>query len=231
MVDSEIMAYALRVMEEEDIPQVQVIDRDAFPTTWPPPAFKRELRNNNLAHYLVAWDTENTHEEWTARTGIAAAAASGGSDTAKSRVAGAVRRLFGRDDGDGLEPTEELLVGYLGLWTVLDEGHIVSVGVRSSHRGLGIGELLLIGSIEQSLLFSCTRLTLEVRVSNEVAQNLYRKYDLRITGRRKRYYTDDGEDAFIMTVEGIDTPQYRELLTEVRTRHSEQRGVSTRNYD
>lgn len=231
MVDTEVMAYALRAMTEEDIPQVKVIDRDAFPTTWPPPAFKRELKNNNLAYYLVAWDTDRGHEEWTTETGIAAEASDGASDAPGSRMAGAVRRFLRRPEEEAFEPTEELLVGYVGIWTVLEEGHIVSVGVRNSHRGLGIGELLFIGSIEQCLLLSCTRMTLEVRVSNEVAQNLYKKYDFRITGRRKGYYTDDGEDAFIMSVEGIDTPPYRELLTELRSKHSERWGVSVRQYD
>ena len=231
MVKSEVMAFSLRSMAEEDIPQVKTIDRDAFPTVWPSPAFRRELRKNNLAHYLVAWDTEATHEEWTERTGIAAAADERGSVTAGSRVAGAVRRLLRQSEEEAPEPTEELIVGYMGLWTVLDESHVISIGVRGSHRGLGIGELLLIGSVEQTLLLSGTRITLEVRVSNEVAQNLYRKYGLRITGRRKGYYTDDREDAFIMTAEDIDTPQYRELLTDLRTRHSERWGVSTRQYD
>ncbi len=230
MADRDAMKYALRIMTEEDVPQVKVIDRDAFPTTWPAPAFKRELKNNKLAHYLVVWDTQATHREWSARTGIAAASQED-LDPQPGRITTAVRRLLRRPGDAPLTPTPELLVGYLGLWTVLEEGHVISVGVRNSHRGLGIGELLIIGAIEQSLLLQCTRMTLEVRVSNEVAQNLYRKYDLRVIGRRKRYYTDDGEDAFIMTVEGIDTPQYRDLVNGLRTRHSERWGVSARQYD
>ena len=230
MADRDVMPYALRIMTEEDIPQVKVIDRDAFPTTWPAPAFRRELKNNKLARYLVAWDPGSTHREWSARTGIAAASEEEANQE-PGRLATAVRRFLGRSS-DGLpQPTAELLVGYLGLWTVLEEGHVISVGVRSPHRTLGIGELLFIGAIEQSLLLSCTRMTLEVRVSNEVAQNLYRKYDFRVTGRRKRYYTDDGEDAFIMSVEGIDMTNYRELLDDLRTRHSERWGVSVRQYD
>ena len=230
MAGPDAMPYALRAMTEEDIPQVRVIDRDAFPTTWPAPAFKRELKNNKLARYLVAWDTQSTHEEWSARTGTAAAAEGGGA-AQPGRLTAAVRRFLGRTAEVPPQPTAELLVGYLGLWTVLEEGHVVSVGVRSSHRGLGVGELLFIGAVEQSLLLSCTRVTLEVRVSNELAQNLYRKYGLRITGRRKRYYTDDGEDAFVMTAEGIDMPEYRGLLDGLRTRHSERWGVSARQYD
>ena len=232
MADQEQMDYAVRSMIEGDIPQVAVIDREAFPSNSPSSSLRHELKNNRLAHYLIAWDTGTGHEEWTARTGIQAADPSlVAAGSSRGKLTSAVKRFLGSRESDESEATEELIVGYLGLWTVLDEGHVVSVGVRSTHRGSGIGELLLIGSIEQSLLLGCVRMTLEVRVSNEVAQSLYRKYGFTVQGRRKGYYTDDGEDGFIMTVDSIASSAYHKELSFLRSRHSQRWGVSTRYYD
>ena len=60
------------------------------------------------------------------------------------------------------------------------------------------------------------RITLEVRVSNAVAQNLYRKYGFTVVGTRRRYYSDNNEDAYIMTTEDINTQSYRALYTRLR---------------
>ena len=93
---------------------------------------------------------------------------------------------------------EGKVVGYGGIWLIVDEGHITNIAVKSKYRGLGVGNALVEG-----LVFLCTKLdikgmTLEVRVSNEVAKNLYKKYGFVESGIRPKYYQDDNEDALIM---------------------------------
>lgn len=229
MSNDNLMEYSLRPMRQEDIAQVVQIDRDAFPENVAAPSFKRELNDNKVAHYLVAWATETTYTEWAGQNGMPVPRRE---ETPKKRgrVSTAVRRMLQMDRPRPAE-TEELLIGYLGMWVVVDEIHIVSVGVRSSYRRNGIGELLVLGALEMGMLLNCRQITLECRVSNEVAQNLYKKYGFRVVGRRKRYYSDNGEDAYVMTADAIDTPDYQSTLTNLRAAHSERWGVSVRYYD
>lgn len=90
------------------------------------------------------------------------------------------------------------IVGYGGLWLILDEGHITNIAVSSSYRGQGIGNLLVERLIEICEERGINNMTLEVRKSNLVAQSLYKKYDFIDCGIRKGYYTDTKEDAVIM---------------------------------
>jgi ribosomal-protein-alanine N-acetyltransferase len=108
------------------------------------------------------------------------------------------------------------------MWLVLDEAHITTIAMRESHRGRGLGELLLGSLIMAAGEMGSDRVTLEVRVSNAVAQNLYRKYGFREEGVRPRYYSDNGEDAYIMTADDVRSPSYTErfdrLMGELRPR-------------
>ena len=91
-----------------------------------------------------------------------------------------------------------VVIGYAGMWLILDEGHITNIAVHPEHRGIGTGNLLLEALIEMCRIESITSLTLEVRKSNLVAQNLYKKYGFLEQGIRKGYYGDNKEDAVIM---------------------------------
>jgi ribosomal-protein-alanine N-acetyltransferase len=115
-----------------------------------------------------------------------------------------------------LRPPSPPIVGYGGFWLVADEAHISTIAIALQWRGRGIGELLLAAMIEQAIEMKAGMVTLEVRVSNHVAQNLYRKYDLVITGTRPRYYRDNDEDAHIMTVEAVTSDKYREKLAKLQ---------------
>ncbi|KXH78532.1 ribosomal protein S18-alanine N-acetyltransferase [Sporosarcina sp. HYO08] len=96
---------------------------------------------------------------------------------------------------------QERIIGHCGMWVVLDECHITNVAVLQQWRGKGIGEALMQKAIELCKLNDVRLMTLEVRVSNEIAQNLYRKLGFQDGGIRKNYYTDDHEDALVMWVE------------------------------
>lgn len=93
--------------------------------------------------------------------------------------------------------------GYGGMWVVLDEAHITNVAVDPDHRGRGIGEAIMHGLIRTAIQLKVDAMTLEVRVSNKVAQNLYKKLGFIGVGVRKGYYTDNGEDALIMWKENL----------------------------
>ena len=90
------------------------------------------------------------------------------------------------------------IVGYVGIWFVVDEGHITNVAVHSDYRGRKIGDKLVSELVELCKKADLSAMTLEVRASNTVAQNLYRKYGFKMGGIRKEYYSDNKEDAIIM---------------------------------
>jgi len=90
------------------------------------------------------------------------------------------------------------VAGYIGIWLIIDEGHITTVAVHPAHRGRGIGGRLLIAAEAIARDRGALRVTLEVRVSNTVAHNLYRKIGYKDAGIRPGYYRDNNEDAIIM---------------------------------
>ncbi|MGN0106233.1 MAG: ribosomal protein S18-alanine N-acetyltransferase [Hominilimicola sp.] len=90
-------------------------------------------------------------------------------------------------------------IGYAGFWNVSGEGGITNVAVLPEYRRQGVGSLLISEMIKTAAKLNLELLTLEVRKSNISAQGLYKKYGFDIIGERKRYYSDNGEDAWIMT--------------------------------
>lgn len=92
------------------------------------------------------------------------------------------------------------IIGYCGMWLILDESHITNIAILPEYRGRKLGEALLHEVIEKAKKLGAHSMTLEVRVSNEIAQKLYRKFGFLNGGIRKRYYTDNYEDALVMWV-------------------------------
>lgn len=90
------------------------------------------------------------------------------------------------------------VVGYAGMWRVIDEGHINNVAVLPEQRRRNIASAIIAVMIEFSEAQGVRRFTLEVRSSNETAKALYRKFDFKEEGVRRGYYKDNGEDAVIM---------------------------------
>lgn len=89
-------------------------------------------------------------------------------------------------------------IGYAGMWTIMDEAHITNIAVRGAYRGRKLGEKLLDELMSTAAYLGMERMTLEVRVSNSIAQRLYQKKGFESAGLRKGYYSDNGEDAMIM---------------------------------
>lgn len=90
------------------------------------------------------------------------------------------------------------VVGFVGVWTIIDEGHITNMAVHPEFREKGVGSILLASLIERSKDWGCPSLTLEVRSSNNAAKALYKKFGFLEEGVRKNYYRDNDEDALIM---------------------------------
>ncbi|MDG0814453.1 ribosomal protein S18-alanine N-acetyltransferase [Cohnella rhizosphaerae] len=90
------------------------------------------------------------------------------------------------------------VLGYGGMWLIVDEAHVTNIAVREAYRGKGLGERLLRELMRTAAWLGAARMTLEVRVSNERAQRLYRKLGFGPAGLRPGYYSDNNEDALIM---------------------------------
>ena len=99
------------------------------------------------------------------------------------------------------------VVGYVGLWLLVDEAHISTIAVHPTERGRGIGEALLLAVLDLAARIGAEMATLEVRASNAAAQTLYRKHGFGVVGRRLGYYKDNQEDAVLMTY-----PELRQRL-------------------
>ena len=217
------MPYSLRPMLPDDAQAVAEIEREAFPTTWPPTPFRKEL-HNRLARYLVSYrpsDDVNAEEMERVREEPAP------TTSLLSRLLQGLWPRIGRQPIEAGGP-RQIIPGYVGMWFMADEAHITAIAVREAYRGRGIGELLLIGSVELSILRKAREVTLEVRVTNDLAQALYRKYGFETVGVRKRYYTDNNEDAYIMTTGAIQSAEYRQELDAKVREHARRWGDSER---
>ncbi|HEV1997850.1 MAG TPA: ribosomal protein S18-alanine N-acetyltransferase [Candidatus Dormibacteraeota bacterium] len=110
----------------------------------------------------------------------------------------------------------EELVGYAGLWKMHDEAHVTTVGVRKRDQGRGFGLALMLALIERAFTLHARWVTLEVRASNYGAMALYEKLGFKVIGRRRGYYTDDGEDAVVMWSDSLMAPAFQQRFTRIR---------------
>jgi [ribosomal protein S18]-alanine N-acetyltransferase len=93
---------------------------------------------------------------------------------------------------------DDKVIGFGGMWIILDEAHITNIAVHPQFRGSGIGSMLLQTLIDICRAKQCLSMTLEVRISNKAAQALYGKYGFIVEGKREQYYEDNKEDALLM---------------------------------
>jgi ribosomal-protein-alanine N-acetyltransferase len=201
------LAYIIRQMEKGDLVQVTEIDREAFPTQWPPANYRQEMKNQ-LAHYIVVIDDTRTITETGTKQ-----PKRGFSLT--SWLAPWLKSGYSRNEAPPSH-TQQYIIGFSGIWMMTDEAHITNIAVSEAYRRRGIGELLLIATIDLARELKASTMTLEVRVSNTVAQNLYTKYGFKQMGARKGYYLDNREDAIIMSTENINSDSFRAHIQQLR---------------
>ena len=190
----------IRPMTLGDIPQVMDIERESFPTMWPQTTYRKELKNK-LARYLVAYEP-TSEAPAPLREGAAPLQRHAG-------LSGLLRRLF-----RPAPATQERILGVVGLWCMMGEGHIVTIAVREAYRRQGIGELLVVAIIDAAQEAGQDGVTLEYRISNSGARKLYEKYGFKQVGVRARYYSDNQEDAVLMSTPPLRSSKFRKLLSE-----------------
>ncbi|HZS94758.1 MAG TPA: ribosomal protein S18-alanine N-acetyltransferase [Chloroflexota bacterium] len=185
------MRLVVAPMQLEDIGQVLEVDRESYSTPWPASAYRRELLHNAGARYVVLREVdENSSSEPRPEL--------------RSRPF-----PFLRWPGRAEESSDSgRVMAYAGMWMMVDEAHITTIAVREEYRGRGMGELLLVSLLDTAIAMRAHRVTLEVRVSNGIAQSLYRKFGFEQVGLRPRYYSDNNEDAYIMTTGNIQSREY-----------------------
>ncbi len=220
--------HRVRVATLEDAPDMEEVERLAFPSLFPPTRFAREIDKSNTL-YLVAT------REWTDEE-IALGPhalrengeAKGLFGTLKSIVSLPGKALYQTIGSQRNEMPPEYIAGLVGLWFVMDEAHVVIIGNRPADRRKGIGELLLIAAMEAAIGRGARVVTLEVRGSNKAARALYGKYGFRDVGVRKRYYADNNEDAVIMTTPPVQGDDYGQHLLSQIGEHEHRWGESER---
>ncbi len=206
------MPFVIEPMQPADVPKVVEIERECFSLPWPINAYKRELSDNKMARYIVvryrspgepvvALDP-HTDPRMTNRE-------KGG------RFFSIFRRIVG-DEAQAADEETPPILGYAGLWLMADEAHVTTIAVRPSHQRRGLGELALVSLIDIAILLGAATVTLEVRLSNLTAQNLYLKYGFALVGVRRRYYSDNGEDARIMTLYELRSAATEQRLARLR---------------
>ena len=196
------MPYYIDLMRAEDITDVGRVEKECFPTPWPASAYRRELRNTVGNYYIVVrWQPDVNGQ------------ASKPSEPPTGRLPFNLFSFLHRPAGSA---HPHPIVGFAGMWTMLEESHITTIGVAPAHRGRHIGELLLVSLIDEALRRDANWITLEVRVSNLKAQNLYRKYGFTQYGVRKHYYSDNGEDAYIMWSPSLRSEEFRERFRDLK---------------
>jgi len=108
-----------------------------------------------------------------------------------------------------------MVVGYCGLMITVDDGHITTLAVDPAWHRRSIGSRLMLTLAREAVARGLTGLTLEVRMGNTGAQELYRRFGFRPAGVRKNYYVETSEDALVMWADDVGTPEYRRRLDEI----------------
>lgn len=125
------------------------------------------------------------------------------------------------------ENQNQLILGFIGLWYMASEIHIINLAVHPDFRHKGIGELLLIHAIDLSVELKAILITLEVRASNLAAQELYSKYGFSERGIRHAYYLDNREDAVIMTLDDMASRDYQAVLLKLKKSYEDRWGATS----
>jgi len=200
--------FVVEPMQMADVPEVGRVERRCFSNPWPASAYRRELRNLAQNYYIVLRGSdaqtlrsrgrfiEDYAENW--------------------RGLRALGLLSLR--GKSAEESETApIAGFAGMWHLYDEAHVTTIGIDTPYRGRGLGEALLLALLDEAVRRGANVMTLEVRVSNDSAMKLYEKYGFTIQGVRPGYYSDNGEDAYLMWSPSLRDERYRALLDHHRT--------------
>ena len=183
------LPYVVEPMRLRDIKEVMEIEHDSFPSPWSARAYRRELLDNALSHYFVV------RQRQMERLGLGLLAR--------------IRHSLGVG-------ARSPVLGHAGFWLMAGEAHISTIAVQPDWRRRGVGELLLVAMLDQATELEADIATLEVRVSNGTAQNLYRKYGFRRVGLKRHYYRDRDEDALTMSTERLTSAIFQSHFQQLK---------------
>lgn len=170
-----------------DLDEIMVLERQCFADPWTRHMYLSDLTQNEMATYLTLRVANYKPQT---------------PDSSSSPwVVGA--------------QTSEI-VAYGGFWLMVDQAHIATIASHPNRRGCGLGQQLMLALLDTAIGRGATTSTLEVRASNQPAQQLYLKLGYEITGRRRHYYRD-GEDGLIMTTPPLTDPAIQARLAAART--------------
>ena len=182
---------AIRPMTRADVRTVRRLERAAYGSANPRTAFERELRNG-LASYLVAVN-----------------AAPGAARPVRRGPLAWLRRRLGAAEGPSI-------LGFAGAWYTHEQLHLVTLAVDPHVQRRGIGLALVLAVCDLAIEAELDSIALEVRASNAGALRLYERCGFRRVGHLRRYYSDNGEDAVVMLLDGLSGPEPPEALTLAR---------------
>ena len=201
--------YRIDVMTPDDVAAVSQVERRCFTNPWPASAYRRELQNPDQNFYIVLREVPDS------------AVGNGDANGHASRTL--PRRTFlplgigRRPEDEPPDPEESLIVGFAGMWNAFDEAHVTTIAVDEPYRGRGLGEWMLATLFDEAMRRGSNWLTLEVRVSNDGARTLYEKWGFSVQGTRRRYYSDNNEDALIMWSRALGDDDYLADRQRLRT--------------
>lgn len=182
------LLYRFRPMTLGDVSRVHEIDTLSFSMPWTERSYRFEITENQ---HSIAWVVE-------------AVAVDLPQNTAQSAV---------QLEYTGAEPSaaQAEIVGMIVTWVIIDEAHVATIAIHPDHRGQGIGRKLLALGLLAAYERGARMAFLEVRRSNQIAQNLYHKFGFWLAGERQRYYQDNHEDALLMTLDPIKPELLRQF--------------------
>lgn len=182
----------LRYMRNADISEVMAIEQVSFNPPWTARSYAYEVNESTYSHMVVLEDGDSPEPPVRWKKLLSAI-------TAQS-------------------PAHTKIVSYGGLWFISGEGHISTIASHPDLRGHSYGELVFAAMLHRSITLDADYIILEVRVSNLVAQNLYKKYGFRVEGVKPKYYQSNGEDAYDMRLQirGV-----RDVVPQFNARYAE----------
>ena len=218
--------FSVRRASIQDAVIMESIEREAFPGLIPLSRISRDLTRDNGLYLNAVRKWRPSEEKLKSRLRLATKA-----EKEDTRLSARVKRSVNRYFLDYINPPKlpsDYIAGFVGLWFVLNEAHVIVIGLREVDRRKGVGELLFISALENAIANNSKVVTLEVRRSNDVAIELYRKYGFQKVGLRIRYYSDNVEDAVIMTTPPIQNDDFKDHLFNLTQQHAEKWGSAAR---